>query len=243
MSTLAMPPYPNGTLEQQVMRQYSYLFQMSQQLNLALSQLEQTDRNKSGAPQQTVTKAETQQQYQTLKSMIVKTANRVEQNMEQLAAQLSGEYVAVADFGSYLEKLNAYIEANPEAITQYYSFYADLQANMEQVSAAFTNYKVDTEGYIRTGIVYYDGAVPVYGVAVGQNLTTSEIDGEEVVDQNNFRATFTAKKLSFWQDSTEIAYVSNNQLYITNIVVLDSMSIGSWHMATNNGLAFQWIGG
>lgn len=243
MSTLAMPPYPNGTLEQQVMRQYSYLFQMSQQLNLALSQLEQTDRNKSGAPQQTVTKAETQQQYQTLKSMIVKTANRVEQNMEQLAAQLSGEYVAVADFGSYLEKLNAYIEANPEAITQYYSFYADLQANMDQVSTAFTNYKVDTEGYIRTGIVYYDGAVPVYGVAVGQNLTTSEIDGKEVVDQNNFRATFTAKKLSFWQDSTEIAYVSNNQLYITNIVVLDSMSIGSWHMATNNGLAFQWIGG
>lgn len=243
MSTLAMPPYPNGTLEQQVMRQYSYLFQMSQQLNLALSQLEQTDRNKSGASQQPVTKAETQRQYQTLKSMIVKTANRVEQSMEQLGAQLSGEYVAIADFGSYLEKLNAYIEANPEAITQYYSFYADLQANMAQVSTAFANYKAGTEGYIRTGIVYYDGAVPVYGVAVGQNLTTSQINGAEVVDQNNFRATFTAKKLSFWQDSTEIAYVSNNQLYITNIVVLDSMSIGNWHMATNNGLAFQWIGG
>ena len=243
MSTLAMPPYPNGTLEQQVMRQYSYLFQMSQQLNLALSQLEQAGRSAGSVTQQPATKAETQQQYQTLKSMIVKTANRVEHSMEQLAARLAGEYMAVSDFGSYLEKLNAYIEANPEAITQYYSFYADLQANMDQVSAAFTNYKVDTEGYIRTGIVYYDGAVPVYGVAVGQNLTTSEIDGEEVVDQNNFRATFTAKKLSFWQDSTEIAYVSNNQLYITNIVVLDSMSIGRWHIATNNGLAFQWIGG
>lgn len=85
--------------------------------------------------------------------------------------------------------------------------------------------------------------MPVYGVAVGQNLTTTEIDGEEVVDQNNFRATFTAKKLSFWQDSTEIAYVSNNQLYITNIVVLDAMCIGKWRMATTNGLAFQWIGG
>lgn len=245
MSTLTLPPYPAGTLQQQVMRQYSYLFQMSQQLNLALSQLEQANRQSSEvtAKHQTAAKEETQRQYQTLKSMIVKTANRVEQRMEQLTAELAGEYVAVSDFGSYMEKLNAYIEANPEAITQYYSFYADLQADINKVSAAFSDYRTGTEGYIRTGIVYYDGEVPVYGVAVGQNLTTTVTDGEEVVDQNNFRATFTAKKLSFWQDSTEIAYVSNNQLYITNIVVLDSMRLGKWRMATQNGLAFQWIGG
>ena len=245
MSTLTLPPYPAGTLQQQVMRQYSYLFQMSQQLNLALSQLEQTNRQSSEdtAKHQTAAKEETQRQYQTLKSMIVKTANRVEQRMEQLTAELAGEYVAVSDFGSYMEKLNAYIEANPEAITQYYSFYADLQADINKVSAAFSDYRTGTEGYIRTGIVYYDGEVPVYGVAVGQNLTTTVTDGEEVVDQNNFRATFTAKKLSFWQDSTEIAYVSNNQLYITNIVALDSMRLGKWRMATQNGLAFQWIGG
>ena len=245
MSTLTLPPYPAGTLQQQVMRQYSYLFQMSQQLNLALSQLEQTNRQSSEdtAKHQTAAKEETQRQYQTLKSMIVKTANRVERRMEQLTAELAGEYVAVSDFGSYMEKLNAYIEANPEAITQYYSFYSDLQADINKVSAAFSDYRTGTEGYIRTGIVYYDGEVPVYGVAVGQNLTTTVTDGEEVVDQNNFRATFTAKKLSFWQDSTEIAYVSNNQLYITNIVVLDSMRLGKWRMATQNGLAFQWIGG
>ena len=236
MSTLTLPPYPAGTLQQQVMRQYSYLFQMSQQLNLALSQLEQTNRQSSEdtAKHQTAAKEETQRQYQTLKSMIVKTANRVEQRMEQLTAELAGEYVAVSDFGSYMEKLNAYIEANPEAITQYYSFYADLQADINKVSAAFSDYRTGTEGYIRTGIVYYDGEVPVYGVAVGQNLTTTVTDGEEVVDQNNFRATFTAKKLSFWQDSTEIAYVSNNQLYITNIVVLDSCvwASGVWQHKT-----------
>lgn len=240
-----MPPYPTGSLQQQLMRQYSYLFQMSQQLNMALSQLDQANKNDShdAERRQATNKAEMQQQYQTLKSMIVKTADYVEQSMEQISAQLSGEYVAVSDFGSYMEKLNAYIEANPEAITQYYSFASDLQADMNKVDASFSDYKTNTEGYIRTGIVYYDGNMPVYGVAVGQNLTATEVDGEKVVDQNNFRATFTAKKLSFWQDSTEIAYVSNNQLYITHIVVLDSMRIGGWHMATQNGLAFQWIGG
>lgn len=45
-----------------------------------------------------------------------------------------------------------------EAVTQYYSFFSDLQANVEKVDAAFAHYKLDTEGYIRTGIVYYDGA-------------------------------------------------------------------------------------
>ena len=42
----------------------------------------------------------------------------------------------------------------------------------------------------------------------------TDVDGETVVDQNNFRATFTAQRLSFWQDANEVAYVSNNRLYI-----------------------------
>lgn len=37
-----MPACPTGTLQQQVMQQYSYLFQMAQQLNLALEQLDRT---------------------------------------------------------------------------------------------------------------------------------------------------------------------------------------------------------
>ena len=35
-----MPAYPSGTVEQQVLQQYSYLFQMAQQLNLALEAAE-----------------------------------------------------------------------------------------------------------------------------------------------------------------------------------------------------------
>ena len=151
--------------------------------------------------------------------------------------------MAVSDFGTYVERLSAYLEANPEALTQYYSFCSDLQANMEAVSAAFGQYRTETEGYIRTGIVGYDGAVPVYGVAVGQGLTVTDVDGETVVDQNNFRATFTAQRLSFWQDANEVAYVSNNRLYITNITVLEGVTLGQWQITTASGLAFRWIGG
>lgn len=237
-----MPPSPQGTVQEQLVRQYSYLFQMAQQLNVALGQLEgggtAAPTGDTAAPA-----AEREQQYQTLKSMIVKTADTVQRRMDQLSAKLTGEYVAASEFGTYVERLNAYLEANPEALTQYYSFFADLQASTETVSAAFEQYRVETEGYIRTGIVCYDGAVPQYGVAVGQNLTCREVDGETVVEQNDFRATFTASKLSFWQDASEVAYVSNNRLYITNITVLEGMSIGEWEISSGNGLVIRWMGG
>ena len=35
-----MPPSPRGSVREQLVRQYSYLFQMAQQLNVALGQLE-----------------------------------------------------------------------------------------------------------------------------------------------------------------------------------------------------------
>ena len=247
-----MPASPAGSLRQQVMQQYAYLFQMAQQLNLALEQLEQAGSGtvraagaaSGGAAAGGTKLTAADRQYQKLRSMIVKTADQVRHTREELTARLQEEYVAVSDFGSYVASLSAYLEANPEAVTQYYSFFSDLKADVEAVDAAFRHYKVDTEGYIRTGIVSYDGAVPVYGVAVGQDLVCREVDGEQVVEQNNFRAVFTATRLSFWQDATEVAYVSNNRLYITNITVLGGIAIGDWSVeAAESGLAFRWIGG
>ena len=238
-----MPAYPSGTVEQQVLQQYSYLFQMAQQLNLTLEAAESSRTAAVQAAGKSRAAQGTEQEYQNLKSLIIKTADTVQRRMDQLSARLEGEYVASSEFGSYVEKLSAYIEAHPDALTQYYSFCSDLQGDVDAVDAAFGSYKAGTEGYIRTGVVYYEGALPVYGVAVGQNLTCREVDGETVVEQNDFRATFTASKLSFWQDASEVAYVSNNRLYITNITVLEGMSIGEWEISSENGLVIRWMGG
>ena len=322
-------------MRQQVQRQYAYLFQLVQQLNLLLE-----EKNSGGGTKTAATvDQEKRQQYETLRSMIIKTADEVTkevvlpditklrqdlvglqgtttalgektasvesvtQTLDQLTKelqlatgelqtttdglsgktadletraavqektaaalnsetaeldaavsgcidsinalgfQMSEKYVAISDFGSYIEKINAEIVANPEAITQYYSFFSVLKANIEKVSADFETYKMGTEGYIRTGIVYYEDNLPVYGVAVGQNLTVTEVDGETVIDQTNFRATYTAKKLSFWQDAVEVAYVSNNRLYIKNITVLQAVTLGRWNIDGSDGLVFKWIGG
>lgn len=246
-AVFAPPPRPSGPVESQLMQQYAYLFQMSQQLSAAVGQIQEGTAaadHRTGQVSQ-----EQKEQYQNLKALVIKSADTVQKEMDVLTRRLTGEYVAASDFGSYVEKLSAYLEANPEALTQYYSFTADLQSGTDAVSAAFAGYKTKTEGYIRTGIVDYDGAAPVYGVAVGQGLTTETVtlpDGSaaEYIQPRQFRSVFTAKKLSFYQDDVEVAYLSNNRLYITDAQITGRVFLGGeWCVERVSGLTLKWIGG
>jgi hypothetical protein len=231
---------------------YNYLYQLAEYLSLQTWAKEETPQTGKTAVRKSEEESALGSQYDAIKSLIVKTADTIRvkesisgllKSVETLNTVLSRDYVAISDFGTYLEQLNAQISIDPEAIEQYYRFVSELKANVDAITADFANYKVETEGYIRTGIVDYNNGVPVFGVAVGQNLTTVEVDGESVVEQKNFRATYTANKLSFWQDAVEVAYVSNNKLYITNITALGKVTIGKWDVDPAAGLAFKWIGG
>lgn len=251
MSILSLPPTPVGSAAQMAAQQYSYLFQLVQQLNAALSSIDSGTATGSGTVQPTVQTAPPstaglnalRTQVENLRDMVIKTAEEAEKATESLSAELHEHYMARSDFGTYVQDLSAYLEANPDALTQYYGFSADLKAAVKAVDTAFTHYKLDTQGYIRTGIVAYEDDVPVYGVAVGQNLTTREVDGVAVVEQNDFRAVFTPRRLGFWQDETEVAYLSDNRLYITDITVLTGLTVGKWRMDSVGGLSFQWMGG
>lgn len=238
-----MTPPPAGVQDRAV---YDYLYQLSEYLGVALSGGVTEGVATGGAAAEMraggkTGKSEESDEYNALKSLVIKTATETYREIEQLGAKLTGEYVAISNFGTYVENLSMELEANPDAITQYYKFFSDLKSNVAELNNSFSDYKTNTEAYIRTGVVYYDGAIPVYGVAVGQGLTTTEVDGD-VIEQTNFRAIFTAQELSFWQDSNKVAYVSNNKLYITSITVLSNMDIGPWRISSSNGLAFRWIG-
>ena len=73
-----MPAYPSGTVEQQVLQQYSYLFQMAQQLNLALEAAESSRTAAVQAAGKSRAAQGTEQEYQNLKSLIIKTADTVQ---------------------------------------------------------------------------------------------------------------------------------------------------------------------
>lgn len=238
--TFSPPAQPNGTTGQQLRQIYSYLFSLHQQLNAAVGAADTAVTG--GASTRTVATV-SREEAQSLKALIVGNAKLVQQEMQRIETQLKSSYVAVSDFGTYLRELNASLEADAEALTQYYSFLSALQADLEAVDSSFQSYLVRTEGYIRTGIVEYDGEIPVYGVAVGQGLTTLEQDGETVVTSSQFRSTFTSRRLSFWQGDNQVAYLSDNRLYITNITVLGTLHFGNgWIVGHTGGFTVKWIG-
>ena len=173
------------------------------------------------------------------------TDNKLAEAQRTFSEQYLSKDNTQSQFEACLTQLNQYIVENPSEVTQYFSFYKTLYDGIEDVTNAFNEYKQGTEGYIRSGIVDYDAeGLPIYGVAIGQNLSvTPTQDGEEVIEKVNFRAVHTASKLSFWQDAEEVAYVSNNRLYITNITVLGSITAGKWNISTDGGLKFRWMGG
>ena len=236
--TFQQPMQWQGSTQEQLQQCYSYLYRLQEQLNLALAQTE-----KPSTPVQGEVTKQAGQAAQ-LKSLIVKNAALVEKEMEQLQTALTGRFMAKSEFGTYLEELNARITADPTGISQYYGFVGQIQAALQgavdETAAQFRDYRVQTEGYIRTGLVEYRGAEPVYGVAVGQGLTQGE-DG--LVGSARFRSVFTADRLSFWQGDVEVAYMSNNRLYIRDATVLGGIDLGgTWRIDTARGFVIRWIG-
>lgn len=243
MAVTIQPPMQwQGTTAQQLQQCYSYLYRLQEQLNLALAQTGPAaasapagNGEKTGSPASEAAE---------LKSLIVKNAGLVEKEMEHLQTVLTGRYLAKSEFGTCLEELNARITADPTGISQYYGFVGQLQAALEgavdETAAEFRDYRVQTEGYIRTGLVAYRGTEPVYGVAVGQGLT---VDDDGLIGSARFRSVFTADRLSFWQGDVEVAYMSNNRLYIRDATVLGGIDLGgTWRIDTARGFVIRWIG-
>lgn len=103
-----------------------------------------------------------------------------------------------------------------------------------------TNVVVATvTGTIKTGELYKDEkGLPVYGLEIGQRTTVNDV---ETFDKY---ARFTSDRLSFYdKNGAEVAYFSDNKLYITQAEITGTLDLGGYRIETSNGLAFKWVGG
>ena len=104
--------------------------------------------------------------------------------------------------------------------------------NIGEVQASFSQYVSELEVYIRRGEL----SEGIYGIEIGRT-------------DSNIKARFTNDRLSFYRGTTEIAYISDNSLYITDAHVLDYLKIGNSEQgyfmfdSTDNGLEVWWIDG
>ena len=109
----------------------------------------------------------------------------------------------MSDFGKYWQNATMTVDGNEFGIRQLYDFSAG-------VNNKFT---VGSKQYVKTGLLYFDGVKPVYGVGVG-NIATTVANESEVLDKTqNELVTVTPGRVSFWQGGSEVAYLAEKKLH------------------------------
>ena len=236
---IRLPNINASTEEGQLMQIKSYLYQFAEQLKYAISTLEgggatsgEADRQEiSASPAETATPGST---FNSIKSLIIKSADIVNAYYEEINRRLEGQYVAQSEFGTYSEQTSQTISENAAAIERVFN-------NIQQITSALEEVKntlIEVNAYMKSGLLAYDNnGVPIYGLEIGQRNT---VDGEEVF---NKYARFTANRLSFYdQNDTEVAYMSDYKFYITNGEITGTLKLGAFLIDTRTGFKLKYEG-
>ena len=226
------PPVLRGTDAEQLQQLYAYLGAMSNTLNSALMSI--TIEQMTPEAQAVIREGaaeERKEETTALKSLIIKTAEIVRTEMDEIRTTLTGSVQALSEqFGSYQQDMVANITATAEGILQDYHFEERIQG-LEDIDAAGFIRKINQ--YIFCGLV--DSVNGKYGIAVGENVTNS--DG--TMNAAGRKATFTMDELAFYEGSTKVAYMSNNMFNITNGEITRSLKMGNhtWTKLSDGSLA------
>lgn len=226
---IRLPNINAPTTEGQIKQMQSYMHQLVQQLNWALNAVDEaasgntssvvvSKQSESASPEEAVNT------FNSIKALIIKSADIVKAYEETMRKDFNGEYVAVSDFGTYTEETNATIEENSKGLT---ALYTNVQTIGDDVKT--------TNAYIKRGYLGFHDRLQkdAYGIGVG------ETNDKGVYNKYSW---FTSDGLSLFDESgNEVAYITQNKLYITDAVFLGMVQFGGYRADTSDGLAFLWI--
>lgn len=238
---LRMPNITGTTEREQLTQIRSYLYQIIPQLEWAMNHIDtsvapnnvpiQTQRVTTNQP--SVEDAEVT--FNSLKPLIIKSADIVQAYYDEISTRLEGLYVAESDFGTFVEQTSQDIIKSSTDVTQLFTNLQEIDTDIKNINFAIK----EVNAHIKTGLLE-DGDNLVYGLEVGQNVTQ---DGNEV-----FRkfARFTSDRLSFYdKNDREVAYISDYKLYIRNAEITSSLKIGGFvdTVMANGDVVTKWVGG
>ena len=216
--SIPLPRQITGSGQEQLRQIQSYLFRLSQELELALGTVDKqllTLRDTAAQTERTVRAVSESQnpkaQFSSLKALIIKSADIVNAYYEEISRKLSGEYVAQSDFGTFRQETRQSITENSQGITRAFSDLQTIENTLAELNGAVTQ----VNAWIKTGKLGEDqDSVPVYGVEIGQQ---TEKDG--IVAFQKF-ARLLADRLSFFdRNGLEVSYIGEESMHITRAEV------------------------
>lgn len=261
---LRLPNITGATDREKLSQMQSYIYQLVEQLQWGLQNVDTTN---ATVPKPTAKSlepsvggggsiADPQSTFNSIKALIIKSAEIVEAYSEEISKRLEGTYVAQSDFGEYAQSTAQEIVANSESITQTFDNIqiirntqeADktaLQGNIDDLGESveiLQNAIIGVTAYVKTGLLdETDAGVPIYGLEVGQ--TVRDESGEEVFNQY---ARFTSDRLSFYDSNgSEVAYISDKKLFIRQAEITVALKIGGLtdFVMPSGDVVTKWVGG
>ena len=240
MTNIRLPNITAATEKEQLMQVKSYLHQLVQELNWALSSIESgnsTATTKKTSSGNAVTKEELTTSYNDLKALIIKSASTVSAYAEAAEEIYNSRYVAQSDFGTYMEEASQTISKNSKNIESFYENVQKIITDLDTLEHSL----IEVSANIKSGILYYDDSgIPVYGLEIGQR---TKLDGVEVFDKF---ARFTSDRLSFYdQNDNEVAYISDQKLFINHAEIKYSFRMGGFMdtVLSDGSIVTKWVGG
>lgn len=147
------------------------------------------------------------------------------QDSETILLSAMEEYTKTGDFLAYQETVSAQLEILSGEIT---AKFTQTVSQIETLDGETKQTFKNLEAYIRG---YMDAlGKPVLELGSSESKVLLKV---------------TNDKISFNQNDVEVAYISDNELYITNATILTQINIGAWSWIprTNNNLSFTYRGG
>lgn len=147
-------------------------------------------------------------------------------------------YVKDSETGVYTRVVTIPDGANPQSL----GWYEIQDAVTDYIGAhlAITDYGLNlvfdgTIGRIHLGTV--DGTKPrgTYLIDASGAIAASFGEGGVTVGpESGFHVTIGSTELGFWQGPKKVAYVTNNELYITEAAMPERMRVGQWALVQRN---------
>lgn len=240
----------NGNAEYERRQIRSYLFQLTEQLQYALNNLDIDNFSEQGKAEvwqsgETSVKISqlTEEQassFNKLRDEIIKTATEIrneyktdiEKTDYSIRSEAAEMYVARSDGDptGTVSELKEYIQSSVDQTAREVRMEFSETAEIAQETAdGLAEYKRDISTYIK---FYADG------IEIGKTQDDESLP---------YSVKITNEKMSFLQNGVEVAYIMYNKLYITAVEILDRLSIGSASMGgcfdfetSETGLGIIW---
>lgn len=208
-----------GSDREQLSQIRAYLYQIIPELQWALNAVDtaskmETPTPKSQIPVNELSDANAQATFNSIKSLIIKSADIVNAYYEQIMNRFEGDYVAESDFGTFKEQTVQEIQTNAQAITQSFentqyiiqtetdalraelTEYADSHAS--ELGGQITDTAHDLDSKIAEANARIDGngvAIEDLGIAIDD--TKTRLDGtEEALEAAKADMTDAIQKVS-----------------------------------------------